>query len=460
MLNSKKAILFYLLFCPVLLIGQNLVLNGDFESYNDCPTEEGHWEGYATGWTTFFGTPDYLNCNLQGPAITPPPHSGTGLASCVWFDTDYANPPNVKREYLVGELTEGLTAAEDYYLFFLIYIDDQSPVIKHKHVGIVQTGDYEYLDEFIVSADITLEHDEYFPTSEWYKISTCFTANGGEDQIILGNFFTNEQTVYVDTVLGFTNFNFIDDIGLYAFSSLVPADTAVLAGSLYHLDTQMGQYYEIAGQEIRDGQYYFEEAGIYEVGVYIEECGQIGVYEIEVLDCATYIENRALTYLPDLSYCVQEGQIVNLAAYDHITYYHEMQAVEALNLSTIGDEVIYMYDADCGLIDSIVYTGIDCSFASDSTCFYVPNVFSPNDDGVNDKFEIQGNCMVDDYHLKIFDRWGNYVFESRDITHSWKGYHRGEACSQGVYMYTLSIDYELDYKKYRQQTSGTLSLIR
>ncbi len=53
---------------------------------------------------------------------------------------------------------------------------------------------------------------------------------------------------------------------------------------------------------------------------------------------------------------------------------------------------------------------------------YVPNSFSPNNDGTNDVFLPVGNAMDPaSYHLMIFNRWGEKVFESRDMNQEWEG---------------------------------------
>lgn len=71
---------------------------------------------------------------------------------------------------------------------------------------------------------------------------------------------------------------------------------------------------------------------------------------------------------------------------------------------------------------------------------FVPNAFSPNEDGINDVLDIkmQPNCGSE-YSLLIFDRWGNKVFESMDLTKPWDGTYKGKALDNAVFMYTLSM---------------------
>ncbi len=69
---------------------------------------------------------------------------------------------------------------------------------------------------------------------------------------------------------------------------------------------------------------------------------------------------------------------------------------------------------------------------------YIPNAFSPNADLHNDLFVISGGC-IKVYDLKIYDRWGEKVFESDDITKSWDGTFHGKAFTSAVFVYHLNI---------------------
>ncbi|MFM9984012.1 MAG: CotH kinase family protein [Flavobacteriales bacterium] len=71
---------------------------------------------------------------------------------------------------------------------------------------------------------------------------------------------------------------------------------------------------------------------------------------------------------------------------------------------------------------------------------YIPNSFTPNNDGTNDYFLPIGNALdPDSYHLVIFNRWGEKVFESRDMNKPWEGdYKLGEYyVPDQVYTYLL-----------------------
>lgn len=70
---------------------------------------------------------------------------------------------------------------------------------------------------------------------------------------------------------------------------------------------------------------------------------------------------------------------------------------------------------------------------------YIPNIFSPNDDGINDVFSPLITGLFNSYHLIIFDRWGNFVFDSSTYGENWNGSFKNKPCSPGVYAYALTF---------------------
>lgn len=70
---------------------------------------------------------------------------------------------------------------------------------------------------------------------------------------------------------------------------------------------------------------------------------------------------------------------------------------------------------------------------------FVPNAFSPNDDGINDQFQPFSDCALEAYQLRIFDRWGSVLFESNDPGKGWDGKINVEKIGLGVYVWTLDF---------------------
>ncbi len=65
----------------------------------------------------------------------------------------------------------------------------------------------------------------------------------------------------------------------------------------------------------------------------------------------------------------------------------------------------------------------------------LPNAFSPNNDGTNDQLCIPANLCIDGFNLKIYDRWGEKVFESENLTKCWDGLFREKPLNSGVFVY-------------------------
>ncbi|MBN9294832.1 MAG: gliding motility-associated C-terminal domain-containing protein [Flavobacteriia bacterium] len=65
---------------------------------------------------------------------------------------------------------------------------------------------------------------------------------------------------------------------------------------------------------------------------------------------------------------------------------------------------------------------------------FIPNIFSPNGDGENDVFKVYGRC-VKNGTLRIFNRWGEVMFMTTDLTQGWDGTHKGKPCNTGVYTF-------------------------
>ena len=93
----------------------------------------------------------------------------------------------------------------------------------------------------------------------------------------------------------------------------------------------------------------------------------------------------------------------------------------------------------------------------DETDLFVPNVFSPNNDGINDILYLEGNGLTNIY-LAIYDRWGNLIFESFDQAQGWDGMNKGNKMENGVYVYYLKAICIRSATEVRLK--GNVSLIR
>lgn len=93
---------------------------------------------------------------------------------------------------------------------------------------------------------------------------------------------------------------------------------------------------------------------------------------------------------------------------------------------------------------------------------FVPNTFSPNGDGMNDVFYIRGKGIFAIKSLKIFNRWGELIFDKKDVTpndpnHGWNGMYKGAFASTDTYVYQMEV---MCNNSQSLRYNGTISLIR
>jgi gliding motility-associated-like protein len=70
--------------------------------------------------------------------------------------------------------------------------------------------------------------------------------------------------------------------------------------------------------------------------------------------------------------------------------------------------------------------------------FWTPNAFTPNDDLLNNLYSGVG-VGIDTYQMLIFDRWGELIFKSDDITKGWDGNYKGRPVPEGVYVVVFDV---------------------
>jgi gliding motility-associated-like protein len=162
-----------------------------------------------------------------------------------------------------------------------------------------------------------------------------------------------------------------------------------------------------------------------------------------------------------------EVDFMSIDVYDsvNILIYHYLSASPehvVLNFTTpmaayitIDDSAGTAFVVDNILID---YWSPSSKDSNSNTEFFIPNVFTPNNDGQNDFFEIKANGYKS-YLLKIYNRWGQLIFSSNNESNYWNGKikHTNKDASDGTYYYILELINNIDkYSSYK----GLLTLLR
>ncbi|MEX2590386.1 MAG: PKD domain-containing protein [Chitinophagales bacterium] len=160
--------------------------------------------------------------------------------------------------------------------------------------------------------------------------------------------------------------------------------------------------------------------------------------------------NIKVNQIPDLKIedperSVNGGTITLNAVSSHFARNYEWGPYEALNCTNCENPEWYV-DQDeqeftlkftdtegCVAYDTVlVKSAGDCG-----DNFYIPNTFSPNKDEINDVLYVRGFGVSHLNYFRIFDRWGNMVFESKDVNHGWDGFYKGRMLSSDVFVYVM-----------------------
>lgn len=161
----------------------------------------------------------------------------------------------------------------------------------------------------------------------------------------------------------------------------------------------------------------------------------------------------------------------------YVIYYNKQKNGDFVVLDTINDPLVltYKWIKPLSVVGCYVIRALDsvhnASNFSQSVCFDIdqcnpyrlPNIFSPNNDGYNDLFTpFHPYDLVESAHIRIYNRWGNLVFQTEDPEIRWNGKDRitGKDCADGVYYYVCDLrEYTLAGIRIRS-LKGSVTIVR
>jgi gliding motility-associated-like protein len=137
-----------------------------------------------------------------------------------------------------------------------------------------------------------------------------------------------------------------------------------------------------------------------------------------------------------------------------VNVYHEFIPDNPEQLNTF--EVVLYTVSEFGCIDSTNRT----IRMIPVVLVYVPNAFTPDEDGFNNTFYpvISGAFSDTGYEFLIFNRWGELIFESDIVGEGWDGFYHGNKCQDGVYTWKLRVGHTYDNEI--EEFVGHVSLLR
>jgi gliding motility-associated-like protein len=162
----------------------------------------------------------------------------------------------------------------------------------------------------------------------------------------------------------------------------------------------------------------------------------------------TFLPNPILS-VKDTTICTYKQKPVTLTAPPSYTKYtwNSLSGDQTYQVSLPQTVSLTVTDANgCEATQQIIIT---------DKCpnIWIPNTFTPNGDGINDTWTIEGLDNDQSVLVRVYTRYGNMVFESKGYTTSWNGEYGGKKLPAGVYYYVLTS------KKGTQKFSGSVTII-
>jgi gliding motility-associated-like protein len=205
------------------------------------------------------------------------------------------------------------------------------------------------------------------------------------------------------------------------------------------------------GTELNLGPLSLNAAGQYEVKASDGTACAI----TETVDLQVY-PNPHVKLSDEDSICSDKAIMLNagsgFAAYqwqDGSTQPELMATSEGIYWVTVTD------DKGCQATDSVLLH--QCELV-----IYMPNVFTPNGDGVNDVFlPVYNHDIPLTFKMMIFNKWGEQIFSTTDINEGWDGTYKGQLCTQDMYTWTIIFSAPENYKMLQKSPqSGNVMLLK
>lgn len=457
-------------------ICQNLVPNGGFEEYIELPYEVTQWD-FCESWSNAsdgigweIGSPDYLHTLGTGNAALPEsvfgtvhPHSGDAIMGFVTYGAN-AN----YREYLRAQLISPMIIGEIYEISFWLTSgeDNYFSICGSDRIGAGLSVD-SITQESYFPIDITpqVEIIGEVWSNTWQHYSFNIRADSAYEFITIGNFNTDLETSltpYVVTEeMRLIAYYFIDDIEVALADFAILGDATICVGDTTLLIVSEDMFYEWVDNS--------------DPGIVISTNDSILVSPIVTTTYLVYGTTDTASFTVhvfddfptidlgnDTTYCFQDSIVLDATRVSATYIWQDGLQEPMYSVQVAGTYWVKVTsEHNCAASDTIK---IDFEYCHEDGDTYpvavkplleMPNVFSPNSDGINDFFKPREYVGISNGTLLITNRWGTTVFEGDPNGEGWNGKFLDDSCTKGVYFWMI-IGKDENNKPFQKHGSLTL----
>ncbi len=162
-----------------------------------------------------------------------------------------------------------------------------------------------------------------------------------------------------------------------------------------------------------------------------------------------------INLLPDTAWFCEGENVEVKVNLNNATYlWSTGNTAQFATFNTVTTASVIASQAGCLALDTIDIKEVICYCN-----IYVPNSFTPNNDEKNEWFRPVMCNSIDTYTFQIFNRWGQEIFTTSDLTKGWDGKHSGTDAPEGVYTYQITYDSWAVFEN-EKTVRGQVNLIR
>jgi gliding motility-associated-like protein len=479
-----------------MLHAQNLVPNPSFEEKDACPCVVMDPDNFAYGGQT--------------------PNSGSGMMGFIAYD----GRETTYREYVQCRLTQPLDLCRYKISFNVSLADSSTWAINGLgcHVSLQsQLSSFNNKNGWLTEDSLFYSDSVIDATDQWVNLSFIYQAKGGEEYLTIGQMLPIMEKKQLNSYpLGVFNYGyyFIDDVSVERLNPVpidfIP-DSAICQGQEVYVQKPQGYIYTTKNfnNPIRREGTYFATIVDKDSTCTLSDTAYINVDSISLdLGRDTMLcYGDSLTLDPTYSGASYQWDNGSTMAWRQIwqagLYHIQMKngvcsrsdsiaigIIDTLPLFTDVDTTLckdesievelphgnydlIWFDGDqsrtktfrtnqqlLGVAHNLCFSDTLSVIVRAKNCdlfkLYIPNAFSPNDDGTNDVFTLSSMNPGTRIHLKIYNRWGELLLDTEDDVVEWNGQYKGNTCPMGVYLIDVI---ETDQSQTVTHYTGTLHLL-